>query len=79
MNKKWIYDEDDEARLFYGDEEFNGSAYPCDDPFFMKIIANKLNELEEENEELKKVNKQLSCTIVEIFDFIEDKGKELME
>ena len=54
MTKKWIYDEDDEPRLFYGDEDFNGSAYPCDDPFFMKIIADKLNELEEKNEQFKK-------------------------
>ena len=53
MIKKWTYDEDDGARLFYGDEEFNGSAYPCDDPVSMEIIANKLNELEKENEELE--------------------------
>lgn len=53
MIKKWIYDEDDEPRLFYGDEDFNGSAYPCNDPVFMKIIANKLNELEKENEQLR--------------------------
>ena len=35
--EKWIVDEDDELRLFYGDENFNGSAYPCNDIVFMKI------------------------------------------
>ena len=55
MTKKerWIADEDDDLRLFYGDENFNGSAYPCDSIFFMKKIADKLNKLEEENEKLK--------------------------
>ena len=53
MTKKWTYDEDDEPRLFYGDEDFNGSAYPCNDSVFMEIIANKLNELDEENKQLK--------------------------
>lgn len=52
--EKWIVDEDDELRLFYGDENFNGSAYPCNDIVFMKMIADKLNKLEEENEQLKK-------------------------
>lgn len=51
--EKWIVDEDDELRLFYGDENFNGSAYPCNDIVFMKMIADKLNKLEEENEQLK--------------------------
>ena len=63
MTKKWIYDEDDEPRLFHGDEDFNGSAYPCNDSVFMKIIANKLNELEKENEQLKYENENLKVTI----------------
>ena len=67
MTKKWIYDEDDEARLFYGDEEFNGSAYPCNDPVSMEIIANKLNELEKENKQLKSENQNLRKCINEIY------------
>ena len=51
--EKWIVDEDDGLRLFYGDENFNGSAYPCNDIVFMKMIADKLNKLEDENEQLK--------------------------
>lgn len=51
--EKWIVDEDDELRLFYGDENFNGSAYPCNDIVFMKMIADKLNKLEEENNQLR--------------------------
>ena len=58
--EKWIVDEDDELRLFYGDENFNGSAYPCNDIVFMKMIADKLNKLEDENEKLKKENNDLS-------------------
>lgn len=61
--KKWIVDEDDELRLFYGDENFNGSAYPCDDPVFMKMIADKLNKLEKENEQLKFENNELKCAL----------------
>lgn len=53
MTKKWIVDKDDGLRLFYGDENFNGSAYPCNDIVFMKMIADKLNKLEKENEQLK--------------------------
>lgn len=62
MTKKerWIADEDDDLRLFYGDENFNGSAYPCDSIFFMKKIADKLNKLEEENERLKEEIKDLN-------------------
>ena len=52
--EKWIVDKDDGLRLFYGDENFNGSAYPCNDIVFMKMIADKLNKLEKENEHLKK-------------------------
>ena len=62
--EKWIVDEDDELRLFYGDENFNGSAYPCNDIVFMKMIANKLNKLEDENEELKQFKSK-------VFDMIE--------
>jgi len=56
--EKWIVDEDDGLRLFYGDENFNGSAYPCNDIVFMKMIANKLNKLEDENEQLKQELKE---------------------
>lgn len=55
MTKKWTVDEDDELRLFYGDENFNGKAYPCNDITFMKMIADKLNKSEEENEHLRKI------------------------
>lgn len=57
--EKWIVDNDDELRLFYGDENFNGSAYPCDDIVFMKMIADKLNKLEDENKQLKQDRKRL--------------------
>ncbi len=72
MTKKWIYDEDDEPRLFYGDEDFNGSAYPCNDSVFMEIIANKLNELEEENEQLKQSIQEYKAILQDIGILISD-------
>lgn len=61
--EKWIVDNDDELILFYGDENFNGSAYPCDDIVFMKMIADKLNKLEDENKQLKSEIENLKITI----------------
>ena len=63
--EKWIVDEDDGLRLFYGDENFNGSAYPCNDIVFMKMIADKLNKLEEKNEQLKQTNKKVIDKILD--------------
>lgn len=79
--EKWIVDNDDELILFYGDENFNGSAYPCDDIVFMKMIADKLNKLEDENKQLKNLCKTLIKHIEKksIAFIIDDEVRELLE